>query len=117
MAEIFHIVGREEWRALTDVERCAIGIFHRNLGEDMEIPFGVLPGSRDGWRDGVHFAEELEAWTLQYEKEVCEPTKTNDQYVRVYVDSAFRRMPGFVGRTVRKMLGDNLDDTMRRSLW
>ena len=116
MSEIFRVVGREEWRPLTDVERCAIGVFHRNLGEDMEIPFDVLPSSAEGWQNGVHFAEELEAWTHEYEKEVCEPTTTNDRYVRVYGDSAFRRMPAFVGKTVRKMLGDNLDDTMRKSL-
>lgn len=107
LVEIFRVIAREEWRPLTRVERCAIGLFHKNLGEDMEIPFDPLPsgGDGDGWRSGEHFADELEAWTHRYEEEVCEPTKTNDQYVRVYVDSAFQRMPAFVGRTVRQMLG------------
>ncbi|KAL1878767.1 hypothetical protein Daus18300_002043 [Diaporthe australafricana] len=89
----------------------------RNLGEDMEIPFGPLPSVKQGWRDGLEFAEELEAWTRRYEEEVARPTGTNDQYVRVYVDSAFSRMPAFVGQTVRKMLGQDLDDVMRESLW
>src|SRR5689334_23375503 len=28
--EILHVIDREEWRKLTDVEKCAVGIFHRN---------------------------------------------------------------------------------------
>ncbi|KAF4980442.1 hypothetical protein FZEAL_3558 [Fusarium zealandicum] len=116
LAEIFKVIRREEWRELTDVEKCAIGLFHKNLGEDMEIPFDVLPSSKEGWENGLEFANELEAWTIKYEEEVARPTGTNDQYVRVYVDSAFSRMPQFVGKTMRKYLGENLDDVMRESL-
>ncbi|KAH7225251.1 hypothetical protein BKA60DRAFT_537424 [Fusarium oxysporum] len=116
LAEIFKVVRREEWRDLTDVEKCAIGLFHKNLGDDMEIPFDPLPSSSQGWRNGLEFAKELEAWTLRYEQEVARPTATNDQYVRVYVDSAFSRMPSFVGKALRKYLGENLDDIMRESL-
>ncbi|KAF5024515.1 hypothetical protein F66182_3455 [Fusarium sp. NRRL 66182] len=116
LAEIFKVIQREEWRDLTDVEKCAVGLFHKNLGDDMEIPFDVLPSSKQGWSNGLEFAKELEAWTLQYEEQVARPTATNDQYVRVYVDSAFSRMPAFVGRTLRKYLGENLDDVMRESL-
>ncbi|KAJ0420679.1 hypothetical protein BJY00DRAFT_323705 [Aspergillus carlsbadensis] len=113
LAEILNVVEREEWRQFTDVERCALGIFHRNLGEDMGIPFDGLSSSADGWRDGLHFATELVQWTIQYEEEVARPTATNDQYVRVYVDSA---LPGFIRPFVRQMLGGDLDDVMRTSL-
>ncbi|KAI0149874.1 hypothetical protein F4776DRAFT_672054 [Hypoxylon sp. NC0597] len=116
LAEILNVVGREEWRQLTDVEMCALGVFHKNLGEDMNIPFDPLPSSKEGWRDGVHFAIELRDWTVRYEEEVAKPTATNDQYVRVYVDSAVSALPGFVGRTLRKTLGADLDDVMRTSL-
>jgi hypothetical protein len=81
----------------------------------MEIPFNLLP-SHNEWRDGVHFAEELNAWTHGYEEEVCVLTSTNDQYVRVYVDSALRSLPNQVRLLVRKLLGEKLDDTVRTSL-
>ncbi|KAH6949741.1 hypothetical protein BKA56DRAFT_638770 [Ilyonectria sp. MPI-CAGE-AT-0026] len=116
LAEIFKVVSREEWRGLTDVEKCAIGLFHKNLGEDMEIPFDPLPSTTVGWRDGLEFANELEAWTRGYEEEVAQPTSTNDEYVRVYVDSSFSRMPASVGKTVRKILAEHLDTVMRESL-
>ncbi|KAJ5835323.1 hypothetical protein N7447_001349 [Penicillium robsamsonii] len=116
LAEILNVVDREEWRKLTDVEKCALGIFHKNLGEDMGIPFDVLPSKADGWKDGLQFAIELRDWTIQYEEEVAKPTVTNDQYVRVYVDSALSSLPGFIRTSVRKMLGNDLDDVMRTSL-
>lgn len=107
------MIEREEWRQLTDVEKCALGVFHKNLGEDMGIPFDVLPSHAEGWKDGLHFALELRAWTIYYEETVARPTATNDQYVRVYVDSA---LPDFIKPVVRQMLGDDLDDVMRTSL-
>ncbi|KAL4753958.1 hypothetical protein BDW72DRAFT_209294 [Aspergillus terricola var. indicus] len=113
LLEVLNVVQREEWRALTDVEKCALGIFHKNLGEDMEIPFDVLPSAAQGWRDGLHFALELCEWTIRYEEEVARPTATNDQYVRVYVDSA---LPSFITPVVRQTLGADLDDRMRTSL-
>ncbi|KAF9886723.1 hypothetical protein FE257_011100 [Aspergillus nanangensis] len=113
LAEILNVIEREEWRKLTDVEKCALGIFHKNLGEDMRIPFDVLPSKAKGWEDGFHFALELSKWTIHYEEEVARPTETNDQYVRVYVDSA---LPRFMKSVVRQMLGADLDDLMRTSL-
>ncbi|OJZ80980.1 hypothetical protein ASPFODRAFT_146702 [Aspergillus luchuensis CBS 106.47] len=113
LAEILNVIEREEWRGLTDVEICALGIFHKNLGEDMGIPFDVLPSKAEGWEDGVQFALELTRWTVQYEERVARFTKTNDQYVRVYVDSA---LPRLVRPVVRRMLGAGLDEVMRLSL-
>jgi hypothetical protein len=83
----------------------------------MEIPFDPLPHSKGGWSNGLQFAEDLDFWTHQYEQEVARPTTTNDQYVRVYVDSAVSKMPEFVAATIRMILAESLDDTMRASLW
>lgn len=102
---------------LTGAEICALGIFHKNLGEDMGIPFDPLPSKAEGWKDGVQFAMELRDWTINYEEEVAKPTATNDQYVRVYVDSAISSLPSFLRATVRQVLGAGLDDVMRTSLW
>ncbi|KAG5751779.1 hypothetical protein H9Q72_008440 [Fusarium xylarioides] len=82
----------------------------------MEIPFDPLPSSKEGWSSGLEFFKELDAWTHKYEQEVARPTATNDQYVRVYVDSAVSKLPGFVAVTIRKVLAESLDDIMRTSL-
>lgn len=114
--EATRIVNQQEWRQLTTVELCALGVFHKDLGEDMGIPFEALPSSQAGWRDGMHFAQELAGWTIQYESEVAVPTSTNDQYVRVYVDSAASALPKAVCVFLRKVIGYELDETMRASL-
>ncbi|KAJ5188979.1 hypothetical protein N7491_005301 [Penicillium cf. griseofulvum] len=89
LAEILNVVEIEEWSKLTDIR----------------------------WMEnGLHFAIELRDWTIQYEEEVAKPTATNDQYVRVYVDSALSSLPGCIQTSVRKMLGNDLDDVMRTSL-
>lgn len=98
------------------MEKCAIGIFHKNLGEDMEIQCTPLPSSQIGWEDGLHFAIELRDWTIQYEGAVTELVATNDQYVRVYVDSATPAMSKAITFFLREVLGSELDDTIRISL-
>lgn len=42
-----------------DVEKCAIGVFHKALGDAMEIPFHRLPSYNTGWRDEMHFVNEI----------------------------------------------------------
>lgn len=114
--EIMRTIRVEEWRPLTDVELCAVGVFHRAYGEDLEIPFDVLPSAKEGWRDGVHFVKELSDWTVQYEREVCRPNEPSDKYVRAYVDSLTNKLGKGVTVFARKVLGSNLDDVMRESL-
>ena len=117
LVEIFRVIDHEEWRKLDDVEKCALGIFHKNFGDDMEIPFTSLPSSQVGWTDGLHFAQELQSWISKYEQAVAKPTTTNDQYVRVYVDSAASSMPKPLRILLRKIIAFDLDKTMRESLW
>ena len=47
------------------------------MGICMEIPFVVLPSSITGWMDGLHFLEELEAWSTAYELRYMVPADTN----------------------------------------
>ncbi|KAH7079164.1 hypothetical protein BKA63DRAFT_551572 [Paraphoma chrysanthemicola] len=114
--EIVQIIDKEEWRTLSNAEKCAIGVFHYNLGTDLEIPFTPLKSSKTGWHDGLHFLDELIQWTTMYEREVAEPTTTGDQYVRVYVDSAAKKLGRPLISLLRQVVGFDLDDIMRTSL-
>ncbi|KAI4864542.1 hypothetical protein F4820DRAFT_329599 [Hypoxylon rubiginosum] len=116
VVEIFRIVDESEWRKLSVVEKCAVGIFHKVLGEDMLIPYSYLPSSAQGWTDGLHFANELYDWTVQYEERVAKPVATGDQYVRVYVDGATSTLPAPFTSFLRKVVAFDLDETMRISL-
>ncbi|KAF4501879.1 hypothetical protein FAGAP_1850 [Fusarium agapanthi] len=96
VVEIYRIFESEEWRPLSDVENCAVGVVHMALGQDMEIPFKPLPSS------------STENVTL--------PTEANDRYVRVYVDGLFPRLTPRLTTLLRKIIGFELGDIMRESL-
>lgn len=115
LSEIFKVIEREEWRPLTNTEKCAVGILFRNIGDDMQIPFDLLP-SDNRWRNGLHFANELRDWTRAYEERVARLTQTNEQYVRAYVDSAVDSLPSFVGATLKGKLATEPDEVMMTSL-
>lgn len=75
LGEIVRVVDRSEWRRLSDVEKCALSLFHKNLGDDMEIPFNQLPSCLNGWHAGLHFATELIEWTHKYERHVFQSSR------------------------------------------
>ncbi|KAF5864089.1 hypothetical protein ETB97_008495 [Aspergillus alliaceus] len=57
VVDIVRGVDKGEWRQLTDVERRAIGVFHKALGDAMEISFTFLPSHKTGWRGGMELAK------------------------------------------------------------
>ncbi|KAF7194344.1 Mycophenolic acid biosynthesis cluster protein B [Pseudocercospora fuligena] len=112
IVETFKIVAEQEWRDLTDVEKCALGVFHKNLGEDMQIPYHFLPSHETGWRDGLHFAEELVDWTISYESKAAMPNENSTRYVQIYIDFLHPGAKNFL----RKSLALEIDEPMRSAL-
>ena len=68
---------RYEWRTVTDFERCAMCVYWKDMGEAMKISYDTLPSAGQGWRDGFHWLEEVEAWSLAYEAQNMVPADTN----------------------------------------
>lgn len=116
VVDIFRSVDRYEWRQLTDVEKCAIGVFHKALGDAMEIPFTVLPSSKTGWRDGLHFAQELFDWILEYEKAVAKPTESTLTIGRHLMDLATFNLPAPLKPIVEGVITTKLDEHMQVSM-
>ncbi|KAI1638328.1 hypothetical protein F4809DRAFT_258917 [Biscogniauxia mediterranea] len=65
-----------DWRPLSDVERCAYGVFWKEVGDAMGIPYAAVMGPRRGgpWRDGLAFADDLAAWAKDYEVAAMRPS-------------------------------------------
>jgi hypothetical protein len=59
-------VTKHEWRRLNDLEQCAMGTFWKSIGEDMGIDYSPLPSATAGWKDGLHWLEEVSAWGRGY---------------------------------------------------
>lgn len=114
--DIFHTIGSIEWRNLTDVEKCALGVFHKALGDAMEIPFTNLPSHKHGWKDGSHFADELMDWTLQYEKRVTEPTDATREIGRQLIGLATFHLPAPMKPFVERIVATRLEGYTQESM-
>jgi hypothetical protein len=104
VVDIFHVVDSGEWRSLTNVERCAVGVFHKALGEAMEIPFTALPSFNNGWRDGEHFGVAVM------------PAESNRVIGKQLMDLAVWNLPGFLRPLVRSVIATKLERHVRVSM-
>jgi hypothetical protein len=94
--ELIRWTAKSEWRCVMDLERCAMGMCWKDLGEKMEISYDKLLSANPGWKDGFHWLEELEAWGLAYEAERMVPAESNAQLARVTFDIALFNLPAFL---------------------
>ncbi|KAB8231143.1 uncharacterized protein BDW43DRAFT_313225 [Aspergillus alliaceus] len=116
VVDIVRGVDKDEWRQLTDVERCAIGVFHKALGDAMEISFTFLPSHKTGWRDGIHFAQEIFDWTLEYEKVAAQPTDSTRYIGRQLMELAKCNMPAPLKPLIESIIVTKLEEHSRISM-
>lgn len=109
-------VRRYEWRELEDWERCAFAVFWKSTGDAMGIDFGSLPSAKTGWRDGLHWMEEVEQWSLEYEAQHMVPNiynkKTADQTTAMLVYS----IPAALRGVARQAVSALMDDRLRKAM-
>ena len=72
-------VNLHDWRRLTDLELCACGTLWKSIGDAMQISYINLPSYRTGWRDGLHWLDEINEWGMRYEEAHMVPSRTNQQ--------------------------------------
>ncbi|KAF1981069.1 hypothetical protein K402DRAFT_398886 [Aulographum hederae CBS 113979] len=70
-------MARYEWRELGELEKAAVGTFWCQVGRDMEVGYGELEGAEGGWRDGLEWLEDVEAWSRRYEERCMVPHGNN----------------------------------------
>jgi hypothetical protein len=109
-------VRKYEWRSLTDVERCAIGVYWKDLGEVMDIPYDALKSSKDGWRDGLHWVEEIEEWSLAYERDHMVPAASNAKLAESTLDVALTNVPARLRGGARKLAITLLEPQLRKAM-
>lgn len=106
-----------EWRPLTDLERCALATFWKDLGDKMEIQYSVLPSSKIGWKDALHWLEELDAWSLEYEAIHMRPADSNARLAAGTMDILLYSVPmklrGMAEAFVAVLLGERLRSAMK----
>ncbi|KAJ5682260.1 hypothetical protein N7462_005425 [Penicillium macrosclerotiorum] len=111
-----HFIASFEWRALSDLERCAIGTFWKSVGDGLGISYDALPSGRTGFTDGLHWLDELAVWSDAYEVRCMLPDPKNrqtaDQTTRVLV----YMLPKVLHPIGLQFVSFMMDDRLRKAM-
>ncbi|KAG4025620.1 hypothetical protein MFRU_054g00490 [Monilinia fructicola] len=112
---------RFEWRALNDMEVCAIGTFWKAIGDAMGISYHVLQSwdeanGKGKWKDGLEFYTDIKKWAETYEKEFMVPNpynkKTADELVPLLLFLVPKTFLPFARDAVGVLMGPLLRSSM-----
>ena len=98
------------------MELCAVGTFWKSLGDDLLVPYDELLSSRTGWRDGLHWLEEIDQWSVEYEKEYMVPDVNNKKLGETTVKILFFGLPKWLHAVGMKAFNCVLDQRLRASM-
>lgn len=102
---------RYEWRSLSDVEVCALGVLWKDIGDSMEITYERLES--DDWADGLQWMDEMEAWSMEYEAKHMLPADSNRELAAGSREHLLAATPGFMKPVMRKLVAALMQDRLR----
>lgn len=123
--EPISFIEKYEWRNLTDLEMCAIGTYWKSLGDALDISYDGLPsgkhnlaakGKQSGFRDGLHWLDELRVWSHDYEVEKMKPHQKNKQVADKTTDILLYLLPGFLKPIGLQFVSFLMDETLRTAM-
>lgn len=109
-------INRYEWRDITALERCASGVFHKSIGDSMQIDYSPLPSGKTGFRNGLHFYDELESWKAGYEAEKMVPDPKNHQTANETTKLLLLSLPGWAKGAGFNVVKAVMDSRLRKAM-
>ena len=109
-------VKKYEWRQLDDIEICAVATLWKYLGDALKVPFDILPGHRKGWRDGLEWIRELEAWSQNYEERYMVPADTNRKLAEMTFRIILHKLPKVLHGWGRSFLAGIMETKLREAM-
>lgn len=110
-------VTRFDFRSLTDLERCALGVYFQDYGDAMKIPYDMLKPYMEGKPDdGITFYEAIEAWSDDYEKEHMVPSEYNKQTANQTLDVLLFGTPEWRLPFMRGVVSALIHDRLRKAI-
>ncbi|KAI0103815.1 hypothetical protein GGR51DRAFT_523464 [Nemania sp. FL0031] len=114
--EPLRCIQRFEWRGPTAEERCALATLWRVLGEELRIPFDGLPSCETGFRDALHWLDELEVWGLEYERRNRERSPESVFLAQMKFGAWLGNVPGPCKGVVRGLLAALFEPGFRTAM-
>lgn len=104
-----------DWRPLNAMERCAYGVFWKSIGDAMGIEYKGYLEHAPAWRDGLEFAEDIEAWAKSYEIQAMKPSTVCAKPARALIPMITYWVPWFAKGFVTEVVVALLDDRAREA--
>ena len=105
-----------EWRPLSDLERCAIGTFWKSLGDALGISPDILPSGKTGFRDGIHWLEEVDTWSQEYEVKYMVPDAQNRESADQATAVLLYNLPKVFHPVGLQFTSFMMDDRLRKAM-
>lgn len=116
VTEPINWVQKLEWRELNDMEKCAIGTFWKSIGDAMEIDYRDLPSAATGWRDALHWYEEVAAWARAYEVKYMLPNQPSRTTADYTMELLLWHVPGPLREAVFKASTVLMEGRLRKAM-
>lgn len=114
--EPIRFVKQYEWREMTEMEKCAVGTYWKSLGDALDIKYNVLPSWKTGFRDGLHWLEEISSWSQAYEVEHMKPHPRNKEIADKTIEVVVFNLPGFVKPLGVYFVSFLMDERLRQAM-
>ncbi|KAI1261618.1 hypothetical protein F5Y18DRAFT_419416 [Xylariaceae sp. FL1019] len=106
-----------DWRSLTDVEKCALGVFWKDMGEAMEISYDQLqPFLSLEFDDGLAWLDALQEWCDQYETAHMVPAVSNRDVSKATLDIAVFNIPVRLRKLAVKAVAAILEPRLQKAM-
>lgn len=114
--EPIRFVQHYEWRSMTEMERCAVGTYWKSLGDALGISYSALPSGPTGFRDGIHWLEEVSSWSYDYEVQHMKPHVRNKEIAEKTIDVLVYNLPGFMKPLGFYLVSFLMDERLRSAM-
>lgn len=120
--EPVRVIERFEWRSLTDMEKCAIGTYWRNVGEALGISYEQLsvPGAtgkekegKEALEDGLVWLQAIESWGQGYEEKEMKPNQANKVVADQTTELLLYGLPSIFRPAAVSFVSFMMDDRLR----
>ncbi|KAJ5771007.1 uncharacterized protein N7511_003058 [Penicillium nucicola] len=111
-------IAKFEWRTLSEMERCAIGTFWKSAGDALDISYDALPSgsSKSGFRDGIHWLEEIDEWCEEYEARCMLPHVKNREVADQTTAVLLYMLPKFMHPVGLQFVSFMMDERLRKAM-
>lgn len=86
------------------------------MGDAMLISYDELPSSKTGWKDGLHWLQEIDEWSIEYEKKHMVPDINNKKMGETTTKILLFRLPSRLHGVGTKAFTCLLDQRLRASM-